>query len=398
MNRILVSDVVVGNDFVVPQRQRSITEPAVEKTPVFAMPASIPVLAAPAVAESIPVSQTTHASAAHKRTPWWQRAFDTMHDHSVITFSLLILAVGSAGITVFGQYEAAAIEATARPSIAARVKAPAIAGFNVTVPAGQLDAKLQSVTSQSAILTVGDQPEAISPDIIKSWLQITPSADKSASGIHVSTATIVKTVTELAKKHEKAPLNQVSVTYADGSSAVISPGRDGSSLSDPDGIKTQALSIAKTLLDARGFAFNTPLKTEAFQNVTPANFDKLIEVNVDTKQMYLYQNGQLYKTYAISAGAPATPTPIGQYKTFSKLAVQDMRGFNPNGTPYFQPHVRWISYFLPGGYAIHGNYWRPQSWFGAVNSSHGCVSLPDDQAKEVFDWAPVGTTIITHHS
>jgi lipoprotein-anchoring transpeptidase ErfK/SrfK len=113
--------------------------------------------------------------------------------------------------------------------------------------------------------------------------------------------------------------------------------------------------------------------------------------------MYLYQNGQLYKSYPISAGAPETPTPIGQFKTFSKLATQDMRGYNANGTKYFQPHVHWISYFLPGGYAIHGNYWRPQSWFGNINSSHGCVSLPDAQAKEVYDWTPVGTTIITHY-
>ena len=113
--------------------------------------------------------------------------------------------------------------------------------------------------------------------------------------------------------------------------------------------------------------------------------------------MWLYDKGQLTKTYPISAGAAATPTPIGQYKIYSKLAVQDMKGFNPNGSKYFQPHVRWINYFLPGGYAVHGNYWRPLSWFGAVNSSHGCVSLPDDQAKEVYDWAPIGTTVITHY-
>jgi lipoprotein-anchoring transpeptidase ErfK/SrfK len=140
-----------------------------------------------------------------------------------------------------------------------------------------------------------------------------------------------------------------------------------------------------------------PTETQPFASVTPTAFSKLIEVNVVTKQMYLYDNGNLTKTYPISAGAPVTPTPIGQFKIYQKLAVQDMKGFNADGTKYLQPHVHWINYFLPGGYAVHGNYWRPLSWFGAVNSSHGCVSLPDDQAKEVYDWAPLGTTVITHY-
>jgi len=97
----------------------------------------------------------------------------------------------------------------------------------------------------------------------------------------------------------------------------------------------------------------------------------------------------------ISAGAPETPTPLGQYKIYAKFTRQDMRGFNPNGTKYFQPNVQWINYFYAGN-AIHGNYWRPTSWFGNRNSSHGCVSLPNDEAKWVYDWTPIGTPIVTH--
>jgi lipoprotein-anchoring transpeptidase ErfK/SrfK len=97
----------------------------------------------------------------------------------------------------------------------------------------------------------------------------------------------------------------------------------------------------------------------------------------------------------VSAGAPETPTPQGHFKIFEKLQVQDMRGYNANGTKYFQPHVRWVGYFS-GSNAIHGNYWRPLSWFGNRNSSHGCVSVPDDQAKWVYNWAPVGTPVVVH--
>jgi lipoprotein-anchoring transpeptidase ErfK/SrfK len=111
--------------------------------------------------------------------------------------------------------------------------------------------------------------------------------------------------------------------------------------------------------------------------------------------MYLYDNGNLTSTYAISAGAVKTPTPIGEFHIWEKLAKQTMRGTYP--VPYVQPNVPWINYFDHNGDAIHGNYWRPASVFGNVNTSHGCVSLPVSQAEAVYNWAPIGTTVITHH-
>ena len=54
------------------------------------------------------------------------------------------------------------------------------------------------------------------------------------------------------------------------------------------------------------------------------------------------------------------------------------------------------SVFFHGGYAIHGNYWRPASYFGNINSSHGCIGINVDDAAWIYDWAPIGTSIITH--
>jgi lipoprotein-anchoring transpeptidase ErfK/SrfK len=390
----------VGNDFIIAQ-PRVVTQiqplqvamPMSLATPAASVP--VPILTVEADAPTRTFAPVGHAQVAQLSV--WQRSLNLLHEHSIVAFSLLILLVGSTGATVFGNYRAAAIAQQAKPLINLPMKASAIAGLNVGVAADQLTAKLQAVTGQTATLTVGDTSEAIEPDTIKSWLSFSSSTDKSMTGVHINAAAITKSVTELAQKHEKAPVNEVTSTIS-GSPQVIYKGKNGAKLTDPGNIKIQADLIAKTLLDAKGFAFTTPLETQAFASVTPAAYPKLIEVNVDTKQMYLYDNGQLTHTYPVSAGADATPTPIGQYKIFSKLAVQDMKGFNPNGTKYFQPHVRWINYFLPGGYAIHGNYWRPSEWFGNINSSHGCVSVPDEQAKEVFDWAPLNTPIITHHS
>ena len=324
------------------------------------------------------------------------RVADLLKRSIIITIAVILLLAGLAAIRIGDNYYSSKI-VHSQPVIAAPAPNQQISGLNQTVPSSELPAILQSITNQAATLAVGDRVIQLSPDTIRSWLTITHDNKKSVDYIHINAATIAKSLNSKAGGYVKSPVNQVTVDHGDGSSQVIVTGRDGTQLTDPSTLTTQANEAAKTVMDGNGLKFSTPMTPLAFQSVTPAAFEKMIEVNVVTKQMYLYQNGNLFKTYAVSAGAPATPTPIGQFKIFSKPALQDMKGNNPDGSKYLQPHVRWINYFLPGGYAIHGNYWRPASVFGAVNTSHGCVSLPESQAKDVYDWAPIGTTVITHY-
>lgn len=382
---MILSTAMVGNEFVMPQPRLSIavTKPATSLT-------SIPVQAV-STQEFIPVITPNDPA---RRAPLAQ-LIDILHRYSLATFALLFLLVGSTGVQVGGNYWSARTLGKSKPVVNLKTTAHSIVGLNLSVPSDQLQAKLETITSQPASLTVGDQTAPISPSTIKSWLQITPDAKGSKQYIHIKADSISKSLAELANKYVRGPVDQVSVTH-DGSSAIVVAGINGTKLSDPGTLVNQAAGVAKTVMDAKGLQFTTPLESVPFQAITPAAFNKLIEVNVVAKQMYLYDNGQLTRSYPISAGAAQTPTPIGEYHIYSKLSVQDMKGFNPNGTKYLQPHVRWINYFLPGGYAVHGNYWRPLNFFGAVNSSHGCVSLPEDQAKWVYDWAPLGTTVITH--
>ena len=68
-----------------------------------------------------------------------------------------------------------------------------------------------------------------------------------------------------------------------------------------------------------------------------------------------------------------------------------MSGLNPDGSKYFQPSVPWINYFDHSGDAVHGNYWWPASYFGSINSSHGCVGVQVPEAEWIYNWAPIGT-------
>jgi lipoprotein-anchoring transpeptidase ErfK/SrfK len=381
---------VVGNDFVPSQPRLQLAMAA----PLAASGASVMVLPVHHVAAA-PQIVPVYGSPAHEveLTPA-QQLQELFHRNTLLVFALLILAIAALGIEVGSHYWSARL--ASRTATVPAAKAPTIPGLNLRVPTSELPARIQAITNQSATLTVGSDAKPLSPDIIKSWLQITPGNTASEQYIHIKAGAIAKSLTDLAAKYNKDPVNQVTVTH-DGVNQVVVPGRNGAKLSDPATLATQASAAAKTVLDAKGLQFSTPLQTAPFQAVTPAAFNKLIEVNVVSKQMWLYDNGQLTHNYLVSAGAPATPTPIGEFHIFAKFASQDMKGFNVNGTPYFQPHVHWINYFLPGGYAVHGVYWHGEGWFGNINSSHGCVGLPDYQAEDVYNWAPIGTTVITHY-
>ncbi|HEY5152467.1 MAG TPA: L,D-transpeptidase, partial [Candidatus Saccharimonadales bacterium] len=318
-----------------------------------------------------------------------------MHRYSLAVFALLFLAVGVAAIEVGGSHWSARLISSVKPAAAIKAAAPTIAGLNLTVPANQLQAKLQTITAQPATLTVGTQAVPVGADTIRSWLQISTSADKSQDFVRLKSGAIAASLAQMANQFVKSPVNQVTLTV-NGASRIVIAGRDGAALTDPGGLKTQAQAVAKTVMDAKGLGFNTPLQTVPFQAVTPAAFSKSLYVDVTNKQMYAYEAGQLVQTFAVSAGAPATPTPIGEFQIWEKLTSQTMTGFNPDHSKYVQPNVPWINYFDHSGDAVHGNYWRPASVYGNVNTSHGCVSVPVDEGQWIFNWAPVGTTVITY--
>ena len=95
----------------------------------------------------------------------------------------------------------------------------------------------------------------------------------------------------------------------------------------------------------------------------------------------------------ISTGLELTPTPRGTFSVFKKTPSRYMQGPLP-GLPYDYydlPGVPWNLYFTHEGAVIHGAYWHNS--FGS-RYSHGCVNLPPDEAKKLYDWAVLGTTVI----
>jgi len=378
---------IIGNDFIAPPKRvvlpvKRVLEPALAMGINHAsLSSSIP---AASIAPSLSLANSD--SSYNNDDSFKDKAFDLLHNHSIAVYALLILAIGLALSPVAQSYFSSGIKLASLNQIQPTKLS---SGINMTVGSNDLASTVQSITAQSATMNLGSQTVAVSPATIRSWLQITTSADGANDNIHINSNLVSSSLLAQADTYVKTPLNQVTITRSDGSSEVAVGGQNGLSLSDPSSIPTQAATISKNLLSNKGFQVNAPLSSVPFQAWTPANFTKLIVTDLSSKKMYVYQNGQIVNTFLVSAGKPSTPTPIGEFHIWAKLTSQTM-----TGPGYVQPNVPWINYFDHSGDAIHGVYWRPASVFGNVNTSHGCVGLPLSAAEWVYNWAPIGTTVI----
>ncbi|MBB4826597.1 lipoprotein-anchoring transpeptidase ErfK/SrfK [Sporosarcina luteola] len=103
-----------------------------------------------------------------------------------------------------------------------------------------------------------------------------------------------------------------------------------------------------------------------------------IEVSVSKRQLRLYENDRLVKTYPVAVGKMVTATPIGTYKIINKQR-------NPGG-PF---GAFWMGLSRPH-YGIHGTN-NPSSIGKAV--SHGCIRMYNKDVLELAAKVPVGTVV-----
>jgi len=105
-----------------------------------------------------------------------------------------------------------------------------------------------------------------------------------------------------------------------------------------------------------------------------------ILINTKDKELSLYRENKLIKTYPIAIGKPSTPTPKGVFKIINKA-------INPGG-PF---GIRWLGLSAPNGdYGIHGTN-TPSSIGKAV--SNGCVRMFNKDVLEVSNLVGIGTKV-----
>jgi lipoprotein-anchoring transpeptidase ErfK/SrfK len=313
------------------------------------------------------------------------------HSHSSINWVRKAFEIFIAGL-LLAVITWAVIHNTVKEKSVAKLT-PAVStskATQATAPVVTLASQMQRIESQHIAIAISNAVVVPSPQDISGWLT---NDGSNIDSIKVNPTAVKSYLDQLTTKYTVQPTSRIIVTNYDGSTNVMANGTTAVSIGSDQPAED---SIIQNLLAAKGVQLNIPSTSSPLVTVKTYPYTKLLEVNLTTKRMYAYDLGTLEQTFLITGGAPATPTPVGQFKIWDKLLIQNMTGYNTDGTKYYQPNVQWVNYFDHSGDAIHGNYWRPLSVFGSVNTSHGCVGVVNSDAQWIYNWAPVGTTVITH--
>jgi len=113
--------------------------------------------------------------------------------------------------------------------------------------------------------------------------------------------------------------------------------------------------------------------------------ERWIAVDISEQKLIAYQGETPVFETIVSTGKPGWRTLPGTFAVYLKYDKTRMRG-----PGYDTPDVPWTM-FYSGDFAIHGAYWHNN--FGTP-VSHGCVNLRVEEAKALFEWAPMGTRVV----
>ncbi|MBI3740017.1 MAG: LysM peptidoglycan-binding domain-containing protein [Chloroflexi bacterium] len=138
---------------------------------------------------------------------------------------------------------------------------------------------------------------------------------------------------------------------------------------------------------------NEPAPASSSPAPNPASAGKWIDVNLTTQTIAAYEGSRAVRSALVSTGVAKTPTPVGRFKIYVKYKSQTMSGGSKASNDYYYlPNVPNVMYFYEA-YALHGTYWHRN--FGRP-MSRGCVNLSLADAEWFFNWAEIGTPVVTH--
>jgi lipoprotein-anchoring transpeptidase ErfK/SrfK len=147
------------------------------------------------------------------------------------------------------------------------------------------------------------------------------------------------------------------------------------------------IGLALTLSATVAYAQNTP-KPAA---VSKPHSARRAVVSIPDRKLALMEENRVVKVYDVAVGAPASPSPSGEFQITERLenptyyspgVVIEPGAGNPLGT-------RWMGLNIKG-FGIHGTN-SPDSI--GHNASHGCIRLRNREVEELFVRLKVGDRV-----
>jgi len=114
---------------------------------------------------------------------------------------------------------------------------------------------------------------------------------------------------------------------------------------------------------------------------TPWSRAEGFEVHIRQQVLLLVRGGRVQRAIHVSTGMPGWPTPVGHFAVRERATLS-----------WSQPFQVWmpLAQYFDGGYAIHEFSEVP-----AYPASHGCVRVPEVEARTVWSFGRVGMRVWT---
>ncbi len=127
-----------------------------------------------------------------------------------------------------------------------------------------------------------------------------------------------------------------------------------------------------------------------------------IEVDLSAQHMWYYVDGELdYDCYIVSGQTTSrTRTTFpGVYKLWAKATNYRMKDRNADGEEWDTTCDYWNNISLCG-IGMHDSQWRGGAFGGSIytwNGSHGCINMPFEGAKYIYDNVEIGTPVVMYY-
>ncbi|MEZ5387699.1 MAG: L,D-transpeptidase [Prosthecobacter sp.] len=107
-----------------------------------------------------------------------------------------------------------------------------------------------------------------------------------------------------------------------------------------------------------------------------------VKLSTGAQRVYVMEGNEVLLATPCSVGTASTPTPLGTYTIYSKVA--NRRRISSPGAGY--PMTFWMEFK-----SAYGMHW---GWVKPYPCTHGCVRLPIKSAQKIFSMVKTGTPLI----
>lgn len=249
--------------------------------------------------------------------------------------------------------------------------------------------QLNTYLSTNIEYIFGANREVLDASLIKDWI----SFDETTFEVYFDDEKLTQYVAQLAEKYDTYNKDR-QFTTNDGSVVTVSGGSGYGWMIDQE---AEVQEVKQWI-------------TEGTQNIRYANFareavswdncdlgDSYIEIDLTRQHVWLYIDGkEIVSTDCVTGDMTIAGrvTPGGTYTLYYKESPSILKGEG------YEDGVE-VQYWMPfnDGIGLHDASWRTE--FGGQiyisNGSHGCVNLPSDQAKMIYDNIYAGIPIICYY-